>query len=156
MPPARPRRLVAVVALLFTGAALAVAGTAHGDEETCDPLFSARKFNSAPLAVDDDAWVEPGARVPIDVLANDSDFDGDELVIDSASVPSAGSVSIEAGVIVYVADQDEGPANFTYRVTDLTCGVDVATVRVVVASEDEPEDMAEPTAPVTSVPDFAG
>ncbi len=156
MRPVNVRRLTACAALVVIGGTLLSSATAHGDEDGCDPLFSARKFNSAPLAVDDEVWVAPGEEVLIDVLANDSDFDDDELIVESVSVSSAGSVSIQDGLIAFVADAGEGRANFTYRVSDQACGVDVATVRVIVAVEEEPEDRAEPPTPVTSVPDFAG
>ncbi len=51
--------------------------------------------NGAPVAADDVVSTGVGTSVVIDVLANDSDPDGDALTITSVSQPSHGSVSVD-------------------------------------------------------------
>jgi hypothetical protein len=141
----------------FALAAGAAAGGADQESEpSCDPVFASNRLNSAPLAVDDEAWVRPGEAVRIEVLSNDVDFDDDALTVESVTVPSTGSTSVEGTVAAFVADEDEGRASFQYRVSDGMCGVDQATVRVVVSRSEPPSDLAEPSTPVTSVPAYAG
>lgn len=82
--------------------------------------------NSNPVAVPDRAKVRAGSKVPISVLANDTDPDGDPLVLavdgkDAPSTPRTGRVEadVAAGVLVYHAPSGErGEVGFSYTVTD--------------------------------------
>ncbi|MES2128518.1 MAG: Ig-like domain-containing protein [Pseudomonadota bacterium] len=85
--------------------------------------------NDAPVAQGDSASVAEDAAVTIDVLANDSDVDGDALAILLIGAHSAlgASISVDHGKVLYVADADsfdllaagQGVADsFTYRVAD--------------------------------------
>ena len=152
--PALSRTLLLVAVGVVGSLATATVG-AEG-EDACDPAQSVRELNSAPLATDDEAWVAPGEVARIDVLANDTDFDGDELVIDSVMAPSAGTASIDEGVVAFIAPDEEGPVTVQYRVVDGACGADVASIRITVAEDEEPVDRADPPTPVTSVPDYTG
>lgn len=152
----RPRRAVVAISLAIAAAGVSSQGVAQGDDSACDPFESVRELNSAPLAADDSAWVAPGEVVRIAVLENDIDFDDDALTIDTVTEPTSGSATIEETDIAFIAPDAEGPVTFQYRVSDDACGTDVATVRVTVAREEQPEDMAEPAAPSESIPDFAG
>ncbi len=90
-----------------------------------------------PTVVDDSALTAEDSAAAIDVLANDSDADGD---LDPASVtvtvlPSAGSVAVNSttGVITYYPPADwSGSDSFTYQVCDSTGECGTATVSVVV------------------------
>ena len=54
--------------------------------------------DDAPVAVDDTATVvEDDAATAIDVLANDTDVDGDAFTIASATQPDNGTVVITGG-----------------------------------------------------------
>ena len=91
-------------------------------------------LNNPPVAADDTAttWVDTMAST--DVLANDSDPDGDPISVDSFTQPSNGSVTIGAGGLL---DYTPNPAfygadSFTYTVSDGQGGADTATVNVTV------------------------
>jgi VCBS repeat-containing protein len=90
--------------------------------------------NDAPVANDDEAIVIPFNQVDIDVVANDSDVDGDSLAVTVETNPSLGTVSCtpegictytpQAGFIVIGSD------TFTYKVTDPGGLTSIATVRI--------------------------
>lgn len=79
--------------------------------------------NDPPVPVDDTAQTDEDTPVTIDVLANDSDVDGN-LVPASVVVvagPSHGAVSVnpETGAITYTPERDyNGPDSFIYSVSD--------------------------------------
>ena len=49
--------------------------------------------NDNPVAVDDSATLNEDAAVTLDVLANDTDLDGDTLSMDSVTQPEIGRAS---------------------------------------------------------------
>ncbi|MBY7700046.1 tandem-95 repeat protein, partial [Vibrio harveyi] len=89
--------------------------------------------NDAPVAVDDTVAIDEDIAVTIDVLANDSDPENDQLTITNASVPAEqGTVAIVDGKLVFTpAENFNGDATISYTVSDgeLT---DDATVAVTV------------------------
>ncbi|MDU0341107.1 Ig-like domain-containing protein, partial [Bosea rubneri] len=95
--------------------------------------------NAAPVAGDDAGLgTAYGAALVIDpaaLLANDSDADGDTLVIQSVVAGIGGSVVLDAeGRIVFTpADGFSGEASFAYTVSDGKGGTASATVSVTVA-----------------------
>ncbi len=116
-----------------------VVTTGPGDITVDFPIFDT---NLAPILEDDTATTEAGTAVEIDVLANDSDPDGDELVILATSGAVYGSVSVVNNVVTYTPDEDfSGTDTFTYTVFD---GTDFAEASVTVNVEPEPEP-EEPT-----------
>ncbi len=75
--------------------------------------------NSAPIARDDTASVDQGGSVTIDVLANDSDPDGDALAITVSTSPAHGGASIVSGGIRYVPNAGfSGADGFDYTISD--------------------------------------
>ena len=89
--------------------------------------------NNAPIAEDDAAETDHGAPVMIDVLANDTDPDGDDLVIDALTQPTDGSAVIDGNKITYTPDTGfAGTDSFTYTVVDGRSGFAEATVTVTV------------------------
>jgi len=91
--------------------------------------------NDAPVAVDDTLTViEDSGQSLVDVLANDSDVDGDALTVSEVSTSGSGTVSIdgETGQIAYnPATNFYGTETITYKVSDGTL-TDSATVTVTV------------------------
>jgi hypothetical protein len=88
--------------------------------------------NEAPVANDDAATVDEDASVVIDVLANDTDADGDTLLIDTWDwdLPNGTVTQTEDGKLKYTPFPDfHGTEKFTYAVTD---GRDTATATVTV------------------------
>ncbi len=78
--------------------------------------------NGAPEAEDDTATGESGASILVDILANDSDPDGDDLTVEIVEGPasSAGrAVLTEDGQLVFRAAPDfVGTTTVTYAVSD--------------------------------------
>ena len=87
------------------------------DEPTPPPPAS----NVAPVAAADSAMVTNGAVIEVDVLANDSDQDGDTLTISEIGTePSMGSVTISSDSITYTpsAMDTAGTDSFSYIISD--------------------------------------
>ncbi|MCZ6398898.1 tandem-95 repeat protein, partial [Vibrio alginolyticus] len=76
--------------------------------------------NDAPIATNDAIQTDEDSQVVIDVLANDSDIEGDDLIITSASVPEEqGIVEIIDGKLVFTpAENFNGNATISYTITD--------------------------------------
>ncbi|ERN40551.1 peptidyl-prolyl cis-trans isomerase (rotamase) - cyclophilin family [Rubidibacter lacunae KORDI 51-2] len=94
-----------------------------------------------PEAAEDTGSTNEDAAVTVDVLANDSDPDGDALSVESATQGRNGSVTINAdGTVTYTPNANfNGSDSFEYTVTDggLTA---TATVTVAIAPvNDDPE-----------------
>jgi nitrate/TMAO reductase-like tetraheme cytochrome c subunit len=89
--------------------------------------------NTPPVAVADAANVLASAVVTIDVLANDTDADGDTLTI--LSVDSTSAV-IKDGKVDFTAGAEAGEVKFNYTITD---GTDEASAVVTVTVEALPE-----------------
>ncbi|MEX3315604.1 Hint domain-containing protein [Sulfitobacter sp. PS-8MA] len=97
--------------------------------------------NDAPVARDDSASTIGSDPVVIDVLANDTDVDGDMLSVADASSDD-GSVTInDDGTITFVAnDNFTGDATITYTVTDPDGATDEAVVTVTVGAGEPSRD----------------
>ncbi|XNO33645.1 tandem-95 repeat protein [Vibrio alginolyticus] len=76
--------------------------------------------NDAPIATNDAIQTDEDSQVVIDVLANDSDIEGDDLIITSASVlEEQGIVEIIDGKLVFTpAENFNGNATISYTITD--------------------------------------
>ena len=86
-------------------------------------------MDDPPVAVDDTATTPQNTAVTINVLANDSDPDGDALSVISFTQPSNGAVTLNGTTMTYTpAAPFTGIDSFTYS---LAVGV-TATVRVTV------------------------
>ncbi|WP_100644684.1 Ig-like domain-containing protein [Alteromonas facilis] len=91
--------------------------------------------NDEPVAVDDSATTEQDISVNIDVLANDTDVDGDPIVIDSVS-NGLGNVTIESdNTLTYVPQSGYiGADSFSYDITDGNGGFSTAQVIVTIGA----------------------
>ena len=79
----------------------------RGGTDRATVTFTVNGLNDTPVANDDSASVNEDASVTIDVLANDTDPDqNDVLSIVSAVAGSGASVAIVNGQLVYTADAD--------------------------------------------------
>lgn len=92
--------------------------------------------NLPPLARDDEATTTAGSPVAIDVLANDSDPDGDPLTVAAVSAPAHGTAAAGAnGVVTYTPEAGfTGADAFSYEVTDGELSA-AATVAVTVVAD---------------------
>ena len=116
-------------------------GTAEGEVEVrVEPV------NDAPVAMADTAATKEDEPVTVDVLANDTDVDGDVLHVESVSQPAHGTAGIGAGGgVVYAPNPDwHGTDRFSYTAADGNGGTAVAEVEVRVESvNDAPVAMAD-------------
>uniref|UniRef100_UPI002635AD03 Ig-like domain-containing protein n=1 Tax=uncultured Sulfitobacter sp. TaxID=191468 RepID=UPI002635AD03 len=105
-----------------------------GNEDTATVDVNVIPANDPPVTQDDVAETNQDEAVIIDVLANDSDPDGDPLVVHSASSPN-GEVAInDDGTITFTpAPGFNGPAEITYTVSDGQGGETPGTVDVIVS-----------------------
>ncbi len=108
-------------------------------------------MNRAPVVNDDSASVTGGQEVQINVLANDSDADGDMLTIDSVSA-ERGSISVnQAQQLVYRADNDfAGQVVIQYSVNDGFGGQASAQVLVTVNRASQPQSQSSADSANTS------
>ena len=89
--------------------------------------------NRPPTAVDDQASTAEDTPVLIDVVANDTDPDGDALRVVAVMAPAHGTTTVVAGGLRYVPAPDyNGPDRFTYRVADSDGETAAAAVTVAV------------------------
>ena len=93
-----------------------------------------------PNAQDDSAVVpENSADNLIDVLANDSDPDGDTLTITAVSAPAHGTAVIDGTGVAYTPAADYlGSDRFTYTISDGHGGNATATVSISVETPNQP------------------
>ncbi|MFC3115100.1 retention module-containing protein [Cellvibrio fontiphilus] len=114
------------------------------DGATTSVVITVRGTNDAPTANADSATVAQGqvlTLTPLQLLANDTDPDGDTLSILSVQDPVNGSVSIVGGNAVFTPTAGySGPASFTYSVSDGQGGTATATVNINVTAVNTPPD----------------
>ena len=89
--------------------------------------------NKSPDAKGDSATTEQDKAVTIDVLANDSDPDGDTISITKVTTPGNGTAVLSSGKITYTPKSGYfGTDTFVYTISDGKGGTDSATVSVTV------------------------
>jgi hypothetical protein len=99
-------------------------------------VVQGKLFDNRPVAVDDTANVPAGsANRPINVLANDSDRDGNPLTVTAVTQPASGSVTIASGgTHVIFTSGAAGAATFDYTVSSTMPGnaakTDTGTVTI--------------------------
>ncbi|MCS0357469.1 tandem-95 repeat protein, partial [Vibrio diabolicus] len=129
--------------------------TSGGVSESTTVNVDVTPVNDAPVANDDAATTQEDTAVTIDVLPNDTDIDGDELSIQSASVPETqGKVEIVDGKLVFTpAENFNGDAEITYTITDGSL-TDQATVNVTVNAVNDTPVVESNLAAQTLAEDF--
>ena len=132
-----------------------VLGT-DGAEPTPPPVVV--EPNSDPIVEGEYTELSQGDVAVIDVLANDSDPDGDTLTLQSAGNAQNGSVEIIDGRVVYTPNEGfSGSDSITYVVTDNEGGFVEGELRVqVLVGESTPEPEPTPEPPVTGGIEGAG
>src|SRR5262245_61623286 len=107
-----------------------------GGSDTATVNVNVASVQDTPSANDDAATVaEDSGPNAINVLANDSDVDGDTLTVASVTQAAHGSVVNNGSSVSYTpAPNYFGPDSFSYTVSDGQGGVDTATVNITVTS----------------------
>lgn len=114
--------------------------------ESVDIPPELERTQQPPVAVDDEFGARPGRSTPLPVLLNDSDPNGDVLVVTEVSEidPDVGRLDIvESGqkVQITLAEGTSGVVSFEYTITDGRGGSDSA---IVVVSIRQPSQNAAP------------
>jgi len=105
--------------------------------------FGCIAFGAPPVANDDSETIDEDTSVLVDVVANDTDPDGNPLTIASVSDPEHGTASIEGNQIRYTPDPDYcGTDSFSYTVSDGS-DTDTAEVRVTVTCINDAPDAVD-------------
>lgn len=105
-----------------------------GAIDTRQVTVTVNPINENPIASSDFAITDEDHPVAIDVLANDSDPDGDKLTVTAVSLPEFGTALINPdNTITYIPSRDYyGSDSFTYMAGDGNGGSDSATVNIIV------------------------
>jgi len=105
-------------------------------EATATLAFDVAGVNDTPVATDDAVSLDEDAQVAIDVVANDTDVDGDALTVVSVAPPAHGAAAIgDASHVSYTpAANYHGGDSFSYTVDDGHGGVASATVTLAIAA----------------------
>nr|WP_290222797.1 tandem-95 repeat protein [Trichocoleus desertorum] len=92
-----------------------------------------RSLNDAPLAVNDELTLDEDTTGSINVIANDTDGDGDPITLFSFSQAARGVVRNNNGTITYTPNANtNGTDSFTYSITDGRGGTSTGTVNVTI------------------------
>jgi hypothetical protein len=107
-----------------------------GGKDTATVVVTVTPVNDSPVAVNDTVTTLEDTFVTIDVLTNDTDVDGDTLMVQSVdTVGTIGTVVIAPGdtTITYTPKADfNGNDTFNYTISDGKSGTDTAMVVVTV------------------------
>ena len=111
----------------------------RGGSGTATVSVSVSAVNDAPKAVADSVSTDEDASVTVlaaTLLSNDSDVDGDVLVITSVVNSVKGNAVLnEDGSVTFTPSADHnGPAGFDYTISDGSGGSDTAAVSITVAA----------------------
>ena len=103
-------------------------------------LVSVAPVNDAPLGIDDSVSAEEDTAVTLNVLANDSDVEGDALAVESLTQGAHGTVILNPdGSVTYQPEPNfNGNDAFAYTVSDGQGGTTTATVNVTVSPVNDP------------------
>ncbi len=120
----------------------------HGAAATVGVTVDVTNVNEAPEAAADTAATNEDEEVKVEVLANDTDVDGDALHVESVSKPEHGTARMAGGGVTYAPEADwHGTDQFTYTAADGNGGTAVAEVVVRVAAvNDAPVAVADTAA----------
>jgi hypothetical protein len=115
-----------------------VVSDGNGGTATAYVTVLVHAVNDPPSVQDDSATTDEGSLVVIRVLDNDSDPDGDFLLIESFTQPQHGSILNARTSLSYIPDAGfEGIDAFSYTAADGNGGSSQATVTVSVAAVNE-------------------
>ena len=115
----------------------------RGGTSTATVNLTVLPVNDPPVAVDDSgpSTLEdtPVTVSVASLLGNDFDIEGDPLTITSVQSGVGGSVSLAGGVITFSPSPNfNGPATFTYTVSDGKGGLSTASVSINVTAVNDP------------------
>ncbi len=106
----------------------------NGNNDTATVSVSVTRVNQPPVAVDDSVTIDEDTSATIDVRANDTDPNGDTILLLRATQPRNGQTIVDNNQNVqYIPDADfYGTDSFLYTISDGDGGVSTGTVNVTV------------------------
>ncbi len=116
-----------------------------GTTSTATLDITVKPVNDPPVALNDAATTAEDTPFKVDVLANDTDVDGDSLRIQSVSAGANGTARISGSEISYTPNADfSGREDISYTISDGKGGTASAILRIdVTPSNDAPEAAAD-------------
>jgi myo-inositol-hexaphosphate 3-phosphohydrolase len=123
-------------------------GDFHGGRSTATVSVAVAAANGAPAATDDSVSTDEDKTAVLALLDNDSDPNGDTLLVESVTDPLHGTAVIgPGGEITYTPDDNfSGSDSFDYIISDGHGGTDVATVHVTVDPVNDAPVVSQPLA----------
>lgn len=103
-----------------------------GGTATATVSITVNPVNDVPTTVADTATVLVRQTVNINVLANDSDIDGDTLALTAVTRPTRGTATIVNNAVSFYAGTKRGTSTFNYTVSDGKGGTKTAGVTVTI------------------------
>ena len=114
-----------------------------GGTDTGEAVVSVGAVNDGPVAEDDSSTTDEDTAVTVDLLANDTDLDGDDLTVISATVPADQGTLVDNGdgtVTFTPAENFNGEATISYQISDSNGGTDTAIHTVDVGAVNDGTD----------------
>lgn len=110
-----------------------------GGQQSANVVVTVIPENPLPIAVNDSATANAGQTISIDVLANDSDPEGEAISLVSVDQPSNGSAQVSGSQVSYTADAGfSGTDTFSYTIADEAGNQATAQVSVTVTPGSPP------------------
>jgi VCBS repeat-containing protein len=105
----------------------------HGGKAGASVVVTVTPDNDGPVAQNDSITTDEDSEVTVDVLANDSDPEGNGLTVTGASAKHGSVVINEDGTLTYTPDSNyNGSDTISYSISDGEGGTASATVAVTV------------------------
>ncbi|HEX8002999.1 MAG TPA: Ig-like domain-containing protein [Mycobacteriales bacterium] len=115
-----------------------VVADGNGGTDTAVVTITVASVNDVPVVPGESATTLEDHAVLVDVLANDTDADGDALTVTGWTDGMHGTVACGPAGCTYTPAPDyNGPDSFTYTVSDGNGGVVTATVTVTVTGDND-------------------
>jgi regulation of enolase protein 1 (concanavalin A-like superfamily) len=95
--------------------------------------------NLRPIAKDDHIQLYPGSNIPLFVLGNDEDKEGDSIFIRGFTAPLHGKIQQQGNILLYTCDKKSAPTDsFKYTISDGYNQSDEAKVILTVQNKNNP------------------
>ena len=106
----------------------------HGGTATATVNVTVNAVNDGPVAADDSATTNEDTPITLNVVSNDTDVEGDSLVVSAVTQGTNGTVTFAGGSVTYTPNGNfNGSDSLTYTVSDGNGGTSTATINVTVS-----------------------
>jgi hypothetical protein len=127
----------------FTGSASTTYDVSNGKTKSSTIDITVTPTQDPPTANDDDFTVDEDTPTDVtaQILANDTDPDGDTLVVTGVSNATGGNVNLASGIVTFSPTAElcgDNTAGFDYAMADGNGGTDNASVTIDIVCANEP------------------